>query len=359
MGKAPTFIYPNEWGLASYMLTVLSPFEEVTRALSKHSASISEVIPLLHGLCSIIRSLHAGEESEDESDQFMAGDDDQDATVGLGQDVAAESRERLGTAARKLEANLSKELKWRFKPIFANSTFLLSTLLDPRYKASCFPNNVDVEALKRTLLLRMELCDPVATPARNTEETPATSSTSVLSFLQKKKSAIPMRTHLPSGDVGAYLADGDISLTDNPAKYWSGKLQCWPNLTHFALQHLSCPPTSVQSERVFSTAGNVSPVGGGECFRDPVLTVEDVSPPHRGSACCCGEVFEGDMCPPHFLRRSEEAPAVRVAVQGAEESLQSLGRVAANNSAREAIRVRDSFMAHFSAEGAVPWQPTE
>ncbi|KAA0721534.1 hypothetical protein E1301_Tti019433 [Triplophysa tibetana] len=178
MGKAPTFIYPNELGLASDMLTVLSSFEEVTRALSKHSASISEVIPLLHGLCSIIRSLHAGEESEDESDQFMAGDDDQDATVGLGQDVAAESRER------------------------------------------------------------------------NTEETPATSSTSVLSFLQKKKSAIPMRTHLPSGDVGAYLADGDISLTDNPAKYWSGKLQCWPNLTHFALQHLSCPPTSVQSERV-------------------------------------------------------------------------------------------------------------
>ncbi len=257
MGKAPTIIYPNEWGLASDMLTVLIPFEEVTRALSKHSASISEVIPLLHGLCSIIRSLHAGEESEDESNQFMAGDDDQDATVGLGQDVAAESRERLGTAARKLAANLSKELKWRFEPIFANSTFLLATLLDPRYKASCFPNNVDVEALKRTLLLRMELCDPVATPARNTEETPATSSTSVLSFLQKKKSAIPMRTHLPSGDVEAYLADGDISLTDDPVKYWSGKLQCWPNLTRFALQHLSCPPTSVQSERVFSTAGNV------------------------------------------------------------------------------------------------------
>uniref|UniRef100_A0A671VFV9 HAT C-terminal dimerisation domain-containing protein n=1 Tax=Sparus aurata TaxID=8175 RepID=A0A671VFV9_SPAAU len=194
----------------------------VTRALSKHSASISEVIPLLHGLCSIIRSL-----------------------------------EKLGTAARKLAANLSKELQWRFEPIFANFTFLLATLIDPRYKASCFPNNVDVEALKRTLLLRMEFCDPVATPARNTEETPATSSTSVLSFLQKKKSAIPMRTYLPSGDVEAYLADGDISLTDDPVKYWSGKLQCWPNLTCFAPQHLSCPPTSVQSGRVFSTAGNV------------------------------------------------------------------------------------------------------
>uniref|UniRef100_A0A0E9SG57 HAT C-terminal dimerisation domain-containing protein n=1 Tax=Anguilla anguilla TaxID=7936 RepID=A0A0E9SG57_ANGAN len=59
-----------------------------------------------------------------------------------------------------------------------------------------------------------------------------------------------MRTHAPSGNVEAYLAVGDISLTDDPVKYWSGKLQCWPSLAH-------CPPINVQSERVFSTAGNV------------------------------------------------------------------------------------------------------
>ncbi len=48
------------------------------------------------------------------------------------------------------------------------------------------------------------------------------------------------------------------------------------------------------------------------------------------------------MCVLHnFMRRSAEAPAVRVALQGAEDSLQSLGRVAANNSARKAIQVRD------------------
>ncbi len=61
----------------------------------------------------------------------------------------------------------------------------------------------------------------------------------------------------------------------------------------------------------------------------------------------------------NFMRRSAEAPAVRGAVQGAEDSLQSLDLVVANNSGREAIRVRDSFMVNFSAEGAVPWQMTE
>lgn len=127
MGKAPTIIYPNEWRLASDMTAVLSPFEEVTQALSEHSASI------LHGLCSIIKSLHLGTvtDGQDESDDVIAGGDDDDATAGLGHDVAAEARENLCTAARKLAANLSRQLEWHFEPIFANFTFLIATLLDP------------------------------------------------------------------------------------------------------------------------------------------------------------------------------------------------------------------------------------
>ncbi|XP_048020927.1 protein ANTAGONIST OF LIKE HETEROCHROMATIN PROTEIN 1-like [Megalobrama amblycephala] len=63
----------------------------------------------------------------------------------------------------------------------------------------------------------------------------------------------------------------------------------------------------------------------------------------------------------NFMRCSEgrEAPAVRGAGQAGEELLPGLGRVAANYSSREAVRVRDVFVAQFSAEGAVAWQPTE
>ncbi|XP_048011495.1 uncharacterized protein LOC125245091 [Megalobrama amblycephala] len=63
----------------------------------------------------------------------------------------------------------------------------------------------------------------------------------------------------------------------------------------------------------------------------------------------------------NFMRSSaaRQAPAVREVVATGEEPLPGLGRVAANNSSREALRVRDTFMAHFSAEGAVSWQPTE
>lgn len=41
---------------------------------------------------------------------------------------------------------------------------------------------------------------------------------------------------------------------------------------------------------------------------------------------------------------------------GEVEQLSGLGGVAANNQAREAIRVREVFTSYFSAEGAVPWQ---
>ncbi|KAL7385137.1 hypothetical protein ABVT39_016381 [Epinephelus coioides] len=59
----------------------------------------------------------------------------------------------------------------------------------------------------------------------------------------------------------------------------------------------------------------------------------------------------------NFLRKTTPTPAMRGSIPGGDvEPLPGLGRVAANNSAREAIRVRETFTAYFSAEGTVPWQ---
>ncbi|KAM3619258.1 uncharacterized protein V6R79_005222 [Siganus canaliculatus] len=60
----------------------------------------------------------------------------------------------------------------------------------------------------------------------------------------------------------------------------------------------------------------------------------------------------------NFLRRTSTPsrgnhPAAEV------EPLPGLGRVAANFSAREAVRVRETFTSYFSAEGAVLWQDSK
>ena len=59
----------------------------------------------------------------------------------------------------------------------------------------------------------------------------------------------------------------------------------------------------------------------------------------------------------NFLRMTAQTPGVGGSVTGSEvEPLPGLGRVGANNSAREAIRVRETLSAFFSTEGVVPWQ---
>ncbi|XP_059895044.1 uncharacterized protein LOC132447999 [Gadus macrocephalus] len=59
----------------------------------------------------------------------------------------------------------------------------------------------------------------------------------------------------------------------------------------------------------------------------------------------------------NFLRRTAPTAAVRECIPGgAVEPLPRLGRVAANNAGREAIRIRETFTSYLSEEGAVSWQ---
>ncbi|CAL8403742.1 unnamed protein product [Boreogadus saida] len=59
----------------------------------------------------------------------------------------------------------------------------------------------------------------------------------------------------------------------------------------------------------------------------------------------------------NFLRRTAPTAAVRECIPGdAVEPLPRLGRVAANNAGREAIRIRETLTSYFSEEGTVSWQ---
>ena len=62
-------------------------------------------------------------------------------------------------------------------------------------------------------------------------------------------------------ELSMYLDDPMVTLdvddTDRPLLYWSSKLRMWPILSRTAVAYLSCPPSSVTSERMFSMAGNI------------------------------------------------------------------------------------------------------
>ena len=57
--------------------------------------------------------------------------------------------------------------------------------------------------------------------------------------------------------VVAYLDSSLSPHIEYPLDYWAAKLDLWPQLAEIALDKLSCPSSSVVSERVFSAAGAI------------------------------------------------------------------------------------------------------
>jgi hypothetical protein len=69
----------------------------------------------------------------------------------------------------------------------------------------------------------------------------------------------------PEQELTNYLSEPVIPVRSEDGKanardilrYWYGHKEEWPALTRLALSFLSCPPSSVTSERVFSLTGNI------------------------------------------------------------------------------------------------------
>ena len=57
--------------------------------------------------------------------------------------------------------------------------------------------------------------------------------------------------------VNTYLSEVSAPRHSNPLHYWKEKKVTWPLLAHLARKYLAPPCTTVPSERLFSTAGNI------------------------------------------------------------------------------------------------------
>ncbi len=58
-------------------------------------------------------------------------------------------------------------------------------------------------------------------------------------------------------EIDMYKKDTSIPLTSCPLKWWKEHAQMYPLLSSLSKAYLTIPATSVPSERVFSTAGDI------------------------------------------------------------------------------------------------------
>lgn len=171
----------------------------------------------------------------------------------------------------------------RIKKIKGRDDYWVATLLDPRCKGKleqfipASRREARMQNLRAVLILRLQQANPLphapVLPAHLTQQVAAPSSTSragdfMGEMRQFYQSARPSTSDSSSSshhqrlarmvaDCMGSIGASDSMSTDDPMEYWVARLDTCRELAQYALEVLSCPPSSVLSERTFSAAGGV------------------------------------------------------------------------------------------------------
>ncbi|KAM3843239.1 zinc finger BED domain-containing protein 4-like [Diretmus argenteus] len=215
----------NQWDLIENILTILEPCERLTKRISKATATTADVIPSVQALTRMLKE-----------------------TVPTDRGV------------KTTKETLLKAVETRFGDVEEKPMYYISTILDPRYKDLFFTRASKRQATEmlRDELHKMERDRLAATenpgPQRN-EEPPAKRSrddnnNSLLGAFQAiiAENTEPLRS---------YLLEPTLQLDRCPLEYWRSNQSRYEQLSQLARKYLSAPCTSVDSERLFSAAGNV------------------------------------------------------------------------------------------------------
>lgn len=222
----------DQWELLSQMVTVLKPLQMATTVFSlEQNASCSIVYPVINGL--LFNHL-----------------------VGAEGDLPAVQRSKRTVAG---------ELERRFAPSCldtAKSLPVLCSAVDPRYAHLQFLSTEQREIAREELIGRMESleierdkdgadCDEPP-PKRSKSSKKDSAMHFLLGTLSEKES---MNT---CGDeVNHFLKMPTLDPDSNALEWWKTNADSLPTLSRVARQLLCIPATSVPSERIFSTSGNI------------------------------------------------------------------------------------------------------
>ncbi|XP_065126269.1 zinc finger BED domain-containing protein 4-like [Paramisgurnus dabryanus] len=244
--ELPASMTANHWALLEKTMIVLSPFEELTRAISSSSSTTADVIPTI----SVLKRL-------------LSQERDTDARI------------------KTMKSTLLQAVNTRFGNIEDEPLYSLATLLDPRYKDRCFTNEEAAMHAKNALIQEVEkrekALETTATTALATAADPAemvshakasgsSGHTSKSTFMMMFDEVLNKEQEESEGgiiqtsalvQVQAYMTEKLIPRSENPFQYWAVNNSRFPALAATASAFLSAPCTSVESERLFSTASNI------------------------------------------------------------------------------------------------------
>ncbi|XP_053158012.1 zinc finger BED domain-containing protein 4-like [Hemicordylus capensis] len=255
----------QDWVLVSEVVLTLEPFFVATNSLCAEAATLSQALPAALLLEKTMGELQS--------------------TLNTEEAIALAGRLRTGVVDR-----LST-------PLGESAAHVLSCLCDPRMKGKAVtPDQLPrwrallVEEVRQAQERRLGRSqeEGAGVPTASAQSTPSSSSTTTTSgsssmvslagsaepvvppqhstrwFKQRSLGVLPGLQEEPmepfsnaEQSVLQYLQEPVADLEMEPIQFWATHHQVWPDLATVARRFLSCPPSTVQSERVFSMAEDV------------------------------------------------------------------------------------------------------
>ena len=270
--KIPT-LTTYQWGLVQKIVQLLSPFEEITEEASNITSTISMIIPTILAL-RLFRS----------------------KTVQSNSDIS-DFNGILLTAVEQF----SESMETRFSSYLNDKNLCVSTFRDPRFKFKFQKNDME-NTIKHWILHLLLSTDDngaysgyTSSSSAEGQEDQSESKTLSLSSLfdelasnkptvtnpnlelveaelnlatatastteiQEAKSKLKMSKsliHKCTKELDHYVALPLLTRSDDPFQWWKKTQETLPLLNKLASKYSSAPPSFVESERLFSTGGNV------------------------------------------------------------------------------------------------------
>lgn len=215
----------DQWEVMLSVCNALKPFEVAWREMSNRTATLGQVIPLIHILNRKIDLLF-------------------DETVGID----------------NMLKSLKEAMVSRMSSMLHDPRYTWATMLDPRYKTSLFTEE-EAECFKQDLIRKLDFdCttsveenSPLANGCVKPHNTDSKKDNlwSLMCDVRQKRDEKPKSSELA---VLEYLEEDILDQSCDPLDYWNLKKFLWPDLAKVAARYVGCPPSIVPAETLFSTA---------------------------------------------------------------------------------------------------------
>ncbi|XP_029522151.1 zinc finger BED domain-containing protein 4-like [Oncorhynchus nerka] len=222
----------DQWEVMQSVCNALKPFEVACREMSNRTATLGQVIPLIHILNRKIDMLF-------------------DETMGID----------------NMLKSLKEAMVSRMSSTLHDPRYTWATMLDPRYKTSLFTEE-EAEQCKQDLISELQVSLSTSIEIKPSlsngcgGEIPVSSSGSpsnkdnLWALMDDIRHKIKQEDKPKSSELAVleYLEEDILDQSCDPLDYWNLKKLLWPDLAKVAVRYVGCPPSIVPAEILFSTA---------------------------------------------------------------------------------------------------------